>query len=770
MKKFGKSLYAAALAALVLAGCEREPATGPDNLKSDGMVTFSSNIRKPQQKSMGSRVDGDKWQSGDQIGVYMLKEGTGLGNADDVVGGNANRRYQVRPVSAENPEQGVINPYLISEAIYYPLTDPGHQLKFVAYHPYSAQLDENFDIPIDIEDNKPVMYAQTDNCEWLDYLDENVTVTPVPLQFSHKMARITLEILPGEGFLFTELNGMTVDFVNANATGKFNIKELTFSDVQLGDVSFIVNRDIEEQTMSASLIMIPNENDITGRSIVFTHTNSYYPATGTYQLIHQIADGMSFEPGKEYKYTVTVTRNKVEFSDCTIDDWSPVNGDDEIPGDTETLGTRKLRLSASNPNSYVWDRSSILSIPTIKAYGMWIYGPQIGDEANIGLLELGTTEGMAEPVIIWADDPSAADYVLMLSNPVGGYKATIDINYAGSASDPVVPMNMVVGLKIDGEIRWSWHVWVVDPESNPIGDENIKGLDIDGEDDQLLPLDPNNPATNPGSEDYDPELHPKGKSMDVYFMDRNLGAKTAEIAEPGAMGLYYQWGRKDPFTGVTSWSDATEYAKLYTVAVDEAGTRTAVEITTDLFEGLMGNISVQVDDLAQIVTNPGAFVSGNDTWTTVAGAEELWAAQKTAWDPCPEGWMVPAFVSKPTINGGNPVSPWYNYTNAASTAPADFMLADPVQDFTAQYGWNFNLVSNPGTDDQAALYNIGYWPAAGNRAADGTITELATSGNYWSSNNNTAQYSIFFFNQNEIKPSETTAATAAAKNIRCVKL
>lgn len=768
MKKFGKSLYAAALAALVLAGCEREPATGPDNLKSDGMVTFSSNIRKPQQKSMGPRVDGDKWQSGDQIGVYMLKAGAQLGTAEDVVGGNANRRYQVRPVSAENPEQGIINPYLISEAIYYPLTDPGHQLKFVAYHPYSAQLDD-FDIPIDIEDNKPVMFAETDNCEWLNYLDENVTVTPVPLRFEHKMARISLNIVPGEGFLFTELNGMTIDFLNANATGKFNIRDLTFSDVQPGDVSFIVNRDIEEQTMSASLIMIPNEGDITGRSIVFTHINSHYPATGTYQLIHQIADGMRFEPGKEYKYTVTVTRNKVEFSDFTIAEWDPVNGEEEIAGDTETLGTRKLRLSSSNPNSYVWDRSSILSIPTIKAYGMWIYGPQIGDVANIDLLELGTTEDMVEPVIIWADDPSVKDYAVMLSNPVGGYKATIDINYAGSSSDPVVPMNMVVGLKIDGQIRWSWHVWVVDPENNPVSDVNIKGLDIDGLDDQLLPLDPNNPATDPDHPDYDPALHPKGKSMDVYFMDRNLGAKTNESPEPGAMGLYYQWGRKDPFTGVTSWREATQYTKLFTVT-EEEGTRTAVEITKELFNGLMGNIVTQVDDLAQIVTNPGAFVSGNNTWTTVDGAEELWNAQKTAWDPCPEGWMVPAFVSKPTINGGVPVSPWYNYTKAASTTPADFMLADPAQDFDAQYGWDFNLVANPGTDNKVDLYNIGYWPAAGTRAADGTISDLANSGNYWSSNNDAGQYSIFYFNQTEIKTSETTAATAAARNIRCVKL
>lgn len=777
MKKFGKSLYAVALAALVLTACEKEPAAGPETFEGgDGMVTFSSNIRKAQPKNAGSRVDGDKWQNGDQIGVYMLKEGTPLDAPDAVFDGNANRRYQVRTVSAEDPTQGRINPYLISEAIYYPLVDPEHDFKFVAYHPYSAELDENFEFPVDVEDNKPVMYAETDEQEWFDYMQEGVTVQPVPLHFEHKMARLVLNIIPGDGFLFSELNDMTIDFLNANATGKFNLISKQFSEVEIGDVSFAINRDIENTTMTASLIIIPNEADQAGRSIVFTHSNSYKKKAETYQLIHEVQDDIHFEPGKEYTFNVTVTRSKVEFGDFTIDEWNPVNGENEMPGETETLGTRKLRLSASNPNSYVWDRSGILQIPAIKAYGMWIYGPHIGNyDENNRLLEYATREDAdIQPVIIWADNQAIEDYVVVLSNKLGGYKATIDINYAGKEKE-VTPMNMLVGLKVEGKILWSWHVWVVDPENSPVSDENIKGLDLDGELDGLpAEYDPtNNPASDPDSDEYDGTTYPKTKTVDVYFMDRNLGAKTAEIGQPQSMGLYYQWGRKDPFTGVDTWDNAQGYTKLYKVvdgeAVEITGNDFVEPATEGLFNGLMGQIDTQVDDLVDIVTNPGAFVTtatgGADSWTSVNGADQLWAAKKSPWDPCPEGWMVPAFIDKPSQ-----VSPWHYYNKPNSVDPSDYMMADPAQDFASQYGWNFNLVDNAEPENPVNLYNLGYWPAAGFRAYNGTIQNFTSQGNYWSANNNANSISGLSFASGNINTNATFANAANALNIRCVKV
>ena len=44
-------------------------------------------------------------------------------------------------------------------------------------------------------------------------------------------------------------------------------------------------------------------------------------------------------------------------------------------------------------------------------------------------------------------------------------------------------------------------------------------------------------------------------------MDRNLGATSVSVEDPRANGLYYQWGRKDPFMRSSSISDGVA-AKL----------------------------------------------------------------------------------------------------------------------------------------------------------------------------------------------------------------
>ena len=39
-------------------------------------------------------------------------------------------------------------------------------------------------------------------------------------------------------------------------------------------------------------------------------------------------------------------------------------------------------------------------------------------------------------------------------------------------------------------------------------------------------------------------------------MDRNLGATSAALGDVGALGLLYQWGRKDPFLGSLSITES----------------------------------------------------------------------------------------------------------------------------------------------------------------------------------------------------------------------
>lgn len=60
----------------------------------------------------------------------------------------------------------------------------------------------------------------------------------------------------------------------------------------------------------------------------------------------------------------------------------------------------------------------------------------------------------------------------------------------------------------DGNVLWSWHIWVAD---------------------------------------YDPEMTQQTYASGAIMMDRNLGAISVEPGTVESFGFFYQWGRKDPF-------------------------------------------------------------------------------------------------------------------------------------------------------------------------------------------------------------------------------
>ena len=151
--------------------------------------------------------------------------------------------------------------------------------------------------------------------------------------------------------------------------------------------------------------------------------------------------------------------------------------------------------------------------------------------------------------------------------------------------------NALIGAKNSaGKILWSWHIWVVDMDADASG-----------------------------------VVYPSG----YMFMDRNLGAltdKLYEYDEYGHMGnydvrsfgLFYQWGRKDPFVGA-----GNEYNAL---AVTTMGDKLYIDSGSD------------TDSKAYAISHPTTVISSS-TWNR---DENLWGMYKTIYDPCPVGWRVPS--------------------------------------------------------------------------------------------------------------------------------
>ena len=111
------------------------------------------------------------------------------------------------------------------------------------------------------------------------------------------------------------------------------------------------------------------------------------------------------------------------------------------------------------------------------------------------------------------------------------------------------------------------------------------------------------------------------------MMDRNLGATSATPGDAGALGLLYQWGRKDPFPGASSISE--------NIAAKATLVRWPQELIS---EGV--SIDYTVQNPTKIIST---FHGVYDWLLTEDGSMDntRWQAEKTIYDPCPAGYRVP---------------------------------------------------------------------------------------------------------------------------------
>ncbi len=194
---------------------------------------------------------------------------------------------------------------------------------------------------------------------------------------------------------------------------------------------------------------------------------------------------------------------------------------------------------------------------------------------------------------------------------------------------PLVPGNALIAAKnADGDILWTWHLWLPETTVNTIPD-------------------------------------PDGAFWATEVMDRNLGAMvptdtTAKALEK-SFGLYYQWSRMTPLVGP------------FTVAGTE---------TTGM-EKLSQDMDYWISHPAEITE--GDEGSNNylkeplDYW----GGEEGGDGSKTMYDPCPVGYKVPVYDNTygmwikrdDTTWGFDQENMWFYFKATGITFPLDGYLS-----------------------------------------------------------------------------------------------
>lgn len=236
---------------------------------------------------------------------------------------------------------------------------------------------------------------------------------------------------------------------------------------------------------------------------------------------------------------------------------------------------------AGDANCYILEPGGDgIEIPLAWANGS-PYGERIGanDDVTIKVIWLDTDRGIAANSVI-------SGYKLSGN----GASGKIEV-YPGTQQG-----NALIGAYVSGEIKWSWHIWVTDYNFDS-GYTTIESR---------------------------------------KWMNINLGAIIDTPGDVNSFGLFYQWGRKDPFAPVVSLSDFSQRALW-----DESGTP-----VVHSFEN-----TTQLDNIEYAIGYPVTFfrgVSGNDyDWSTSQYSNKnnyLWkdatTGGKTHYDPCPYGWRT----------------------------------------------------------------------------------------------------------------------------------
>ncbi|AZA78288.1 T9SS C-terminal target domain-containing protein [Chryseobacterium sp. G0186] len=397
---------------------------------------------------------------------------------------------------------------------------------------------------------------------------------------------------------------------------------------------------------------------------------------------------------------------------------------------------------AKAPNSYIFvpnQENNGLYIPVKKAYVMWNNNSLIGGSP--------IPSGTVTADVYWEDTHglirSGENYNLELIGSGESAKIKVPINKSKQG-------NAVVAYKVNGEVYWSWHIWVTDDPSNGSTYKSFNGVKRQKSDGTI-------------------ELIP---DADWGWMDRNLGAIGSAITGDDWIrngGLLYQWGRKDPIPPlITKGNDAYEasgsvgrirhresknwqnnakkidelikYIPLSSAQVtnnirlsvknplsliyvnkDDNSGPALYNNNVDLPVNWFGTSSLAAPRLTELnlwSDNSRGFVSSN--YNTDNGANPY--RDKSVFDPCPNGWRVPS-VLVANLGNGNYVddvrvdfSPFGIKNNIGIDAfeANKYHIIKPNDNNTPAYMKGIKIYPNVGMDfSNVGGNNMGVFPGTG---------------------------------------------------------
>ena len=257
--------------------------------------------------------------------------------------------------------------------------------------------------------------------------------------------------------------------------------------------------------------------------------------------------------------------------------------------------------------------------------------------------------------------------------------------------------NAVIAAKdASGKILWSWHIWLTDQPEGQVYYNNAGTM-----------------------------------------MDRNLGAISATPGDVGALGLLYQWGRKDPFLSSSSIH--------YDCMVEAKSTLTwPSAVSSDSSNGTISYATANPTTFIKFNSSnydwyyTGSSLTNKTRWTTSSSA-------KSIYDPCPQGWRVPD-------GGDNGV--WAKARGSSSYFNKSYDSSNEGKNFSGTFGSASDI----------------WYPASGcfSSSGPGDVGHFAT---YWSASSY-SEYMVyglsFSYDDREVDPTDILDRWAGY-SVRCVQ-
>ena len=381
------------------------------------------------------------------------------------------------------------------------------------------------------------------------------------------------------------------------------------------------------------------------------------------------------------------------------------------------------------PNSYIFDIKTAndenregLMIPVAKAYEMWRKNEYFKNADNTNT---PIPAGTQSTDVYWEDVPGLIRKVDLLTGATAdSTKLKVYVDRTRGKG------NAVISFKVNGNIYWSWHIWVTDDPTE--GVVYSQGFETDLN---------NNP--------FSPQ-----------YMDRNMGATNASFLGNDwnkSGGLMYQWGRKDPIPPLM-YKDGSVYEVAgsagnlrHAGAINTLNSSKIKMISRGAGTGNFTGSNFINDNIKYAVLHPVDYITHTEaaaTWfsnqqyklpdpdVTKIVSWNLWSDNrqgkfssqassdpvisadsrsyevKSSFDPCPNGWRIPSnYMSAGVNNNQSPFGRKNSGANDDNTASGKFY---PDSENANLQGIKVYPALGIDFSDSTADRNLGLMPLAGN--------------------------------------------------------